>query len=162
MILENKYFLGLKCLHTSIFIMIKSYYNLSAIFITIIVTLIYSNKFYSYWLTLDHFISRQPAIVLVPPSQALKNLTSSLWQTESPDNPIILHMFNNNTYTDFRTVNKHPLILSYVIWIIQQNQNVTKLICAKYDRENKPVKKSSIFSFFYLWNTFNITSSIIF
>ena len=36
-------------------------------------------------------------------------------QAESPDNSIIFHMFNNNTYTDFKTAYKHILILSYVI-----------------------------------------------
>ena len=29
-----------------------------------------------------------------------------------------MHMFNNNTYTDFRTVYKHFLIPSYVIQVI--------------------------------------------
>ena len=36
-------------------------------------------------------------------------------------------MFNNNTYTDFITAYKHILISSYVIQVIQPNQNVTKL-----------------------------------
>ena len=36
-------------------------------------------------------------------------------------------MFNNNTYTDFRTAYKHILIPSYIIQVIYQNQNVTKL-----------------------------------
>ena len=39
-------------------------------------------------------------------------------------------MFNNNTYTDFRTANKHVFTPSYVIHVIQvikHNQNVTKL-----------------------------------
>ena len=36
-----------------------------------------------------------------------------------------------NTFTDFNTANKH----------------VTKLNCVKYDKENRPVKKSFIFSF---------------
>ena len=39
----------------------------------------------------------------------------------------MLHMFHNNTYTDFRTAYKHVLIPSYFIQVIQQNQNVTKL-----------------------------------
>ena len=32
-----------------------------------------------------------------------------------PDNSNVLHMFNNNTYTDFRTDHKHFLIPSYII-----------------------------------------------
>ena len=36
-------------------------------------------------------------------------------------------MFNNNAYTDFRTACKYILIPSYVIQVIEQNQNVTKL-----------------------------------
>ena len=39
-------------------------------------------------------------------------------QTKSPDNSNVLHMFNNNTYTDFRTAYKHVLIPSYVIQVI--------------------------------------------
>ena len=35
-------------------------------------------------------------------------------------------MFNNNTYTDFRTTYKHNLVSSYAK-VIQQNQNVIKL-----------------------------------
>ena len=36
-------------------------------------------------------------------------------------------MFNNNTYTDFRTACQHILIPSYIIQVIYQNQNVTIL-----------------------------------
>ena len=36
-------------------------------------------------------------------------------------------MFNNNTFTDLRTADKHVLIYSYVIWVIYHNQNVPKL-----------------------------------
>ena len=43
---------------------------------------------------------------------------SSPKQTKSPDNSNMLHMFNNNTYTDFRTASKHVLIPSYVIGVI--------------------------------------------
>ena len=32
----------------------------------------------------------------------------------------MLNMFNNNTYTDFRTANKHILIPSYVIRVIKE------------------------------------------
>ena len=39
-------------------------------------------------------------------------------QAKSPDNSNILHMFNNNTYTDFRTAYKHILIPNYVIQVI--------------------------------------------
>ena len=53
-----------------------------------------------------------------------ENLHKSPRQTKSPDNSNILHMFNNNTDTDLRTAGKHP---SYVIEVIWQNQNVTKL-----------------------------------
>ena len=35
----------------------------------------------------------------------------------------MLHMFHTNIYTDFRKPYKN----SYVIWVNQQNQNVTKL-----------------------------------
>ena len=56
-------------------------------------------------------------------------------QTRSLDNSNILHMLNNNTYTDFRIANKHILIPSYVIPLIKQNQNVTKLLdCIKCDK----------------------------
>ena len=33
----------------------------------------------------------------------------------------------NNTYIDSRTASKYMLILSYVIQVIKQNQNITKL-----------------------------------
>ena len=39
-------------------------------------------------------------------------------QTKSPDISNMLHMFNNNTYTDFRTAYKQVLIPSYVIQVI--------------------------------------------
>ena len=35
--------------------------------------------------------------------------------TESPDNSDMLHMFNNSTYSDFRTAHKHVLIPSHII-----------------------------------------------
>ena len=41
------------------------------------------------------------------------------------------------TYTDFRKANKHILIPSYVIQVIQQNQYITKLNSIKCDKENK-------------------------
>ena len=65
------------------------------------------------------------AWVLIPPSkpqpsnffvpQALKNLISPPRETKSLDNSNMLHMFNNNTYTDFRTAYKHVLIPSYIV-----------------------------------------------
>ena len=56
----------------------------------------------------------KPAIFFVP--QALKNVISlPPRQTKSPDNSNVLHMFNKNTYTDFRTAYKHVLIPSYII-----------------------------------------------
>ena len=39
-------------------------------------------------------------------------------QTASPDKLNMLHMFNNNNYTDFRTAYKHVLIPNYVIQVI--------------------------------------------
>ena len=39
-------------------------------------------------------------------------------QAKIPDNCNVLYMFNNNTYTDFRTAYKHVLIPSYVIQMI--------------------------------------------
>ena len=39
-------------------------------------------------------------------------------QTKSPNNSNVLHMFINNTYTDFRTAYEHVLIPSYVIQVI--------------------------------------------
>ena len=50
--------------------------------------------------------------------QALKNLTSPIMQTKSPDNSNMLHMFNNNTYTDSRTAWTDVLFPSYVFGVI--------------------------------------------
>ena len=55
--------------------------------------------------------NQTPAISSVP--QALKNLISPPRQTGIPDNSNVLYMFNNNTYTDFRTAYKHVLIPNY-------------------------------------------------
>ena len=60
-------------------------------------------------------------------SQALKNLTSPPRQKTSTDHSNTLHMFNKNTYTDFRTAHKNILTPTYVIQVRQQNQNITKL-----------------------------------
>ena len=70
-------------------------------------------------------------------------------------------MFNSTTYADFRVANKHTSIPSYAIQVIQQKENVTKLNCMKCYKENKPVKKSLIFSFFNI-NTLNITFFLTF
>ena len=51
------------------------------------------------------------------PKEKLNN-KSIQRQTTSPDNSNMLHMFNNNIYTDFGTVYKHVLIPSYVIRVI--------------------------------------------
>ena len=45
-----------------------------------------------------------------PPRQ-WKLLIGPLRQTKSPDNFNTLNVFNNNTYTNFKTANKHMLIL---------------------------------------------------
>ena len=60
-----------------------------------------------------HLANHNQEIFSVP--QALKNLKSLPRQTESPNNSNVLHMFNNNTYTDFRTAYRHVLIPSYII-----------------------------------------------
>ena len=44
-----------------------------------------------------------------------EKITSPSRQTETPDNLNMLHMFNNNTYTDFRTAYKGVIIPSYGI-----------------------------------------------
>ena len=49
------------------------------------------------------------------PSQAVKNVISPRRQTKSPENSYMLLMFNNNTYTGFRTAQKHILNPSYAI-----------------------------------------------
>ena len=52
-----------------------------------------------------------PAIFSVPPgTEKLKS-----YSRQSPDSSNMLHVFNNETYTDFRTANKHVLIPNYVI-----------------------------------------------
>ena len=39
-------------------------------------------------------------------------------QTKSPNNSNMLHMFNNNIYTDFRAAYKHVLFPSYITYVI--------------------------------------------
>ena len=56
-----------------------------------------------------------------------KDLTSLPRHTKSPDHSNMFHLFHNNTYSDFRRVYKHVLISSYIIRVICQNQNITKL-----------------------------------
>ena len=60
-----------------------------------------------------HLANHNQEIFSVP--QALKNLKSLPRQTKSPNNSNVLHMFNNNTYTDFRIAYRHVLIPSYII-----------------------------------------------
>ena len=70
----------------------------------------------SVWVLIPLPGNRNPEIFSPPPTpQTLKNLTSSARQTKSPDNSNMLHIFNNYTYTDFRTANKRILIPNYVI-----------------------------------------------
>ena len=69
--------------------------------------------------------NHNPAIFPVLPHTEKRN--KSPRQTKSSDNASILHMFNNDTYTDFIIAYKHILIPSYVIQVIEPNQNVTKL-----------------------------------
>lgn len=59
----------------------------------------------------------QPTNFLSP--QLPKNLTGPPRQTESPDNSSMLHMFKNNTYTDFGAVSKYVLIPGYVMQVIK-------------------------------------------
>ena len=67
----------------------------------------------------------QTSIFFSPPSTEEMNKTPQA--DKMPDNSNMLHMFNNNIFTDFRTAYKHILIPSYIIRLIYQNQNVTKL-----------------------------------
>ena len=50
--------------------------------------------------------------------QELKNLVSPHKHTKQPDNYNVLPMFNNKTYTDFKTAYKHVLIPNYVVQVI--------------------------------------------
>ena len=54
------------------------------------------------------YIYHSVSLCTDPPSkpQVLKNLSCPR-HTKSPDNSIVLLMFNNNTYIDFRTAYKH-------------------------------------------------------
>ena len=45
-----------------------------------------------------------PGYIFFLSPMAMKNLISPPRQTKSSDNFNVLHMFDNNTYTDFRTV----------------------------------------------------------
>ena len=94
-------------------------------------------------------------------SSRQENVTTPLRQTKSLDSFNILHMFNNNNYNDFKTANKHIFIPSFVVSVISQNPNVTKLNCTKCDKENQRVKKALISSFFTI-STMNILSSNVF
>ena len=57
--------------------------------------------------------NHNPAKISTP--QPSKTYQSPSRQTESPDNSM-LHMFHNNTYTDFRTAYKQVIIPSYIEW----------------------------------------------
>ena len=61
--------------------------------------------------------NHNPANFSVPPgTEKLNNPPPK--QTKSPDNSNMLHMFNRNTYTDFRATFKHVLVCSYVTRMI--------------------------------------------
>ena len=64
-----------------------------------------------------HSVKSQSNIFFLS-TQALNNLKSPPSQTKDHDNSNILHMFNNNSYTDFTTLYKHILIPGYVIQVI--------------------------------------------
>ena len=114
------------------------------------------------------------AWVLIPPYQtttwqfflslqALKKLTSPLMQTQNPDNSNMSFMFNNNTYSDFRTAYKHVLIPSYVIqWFnkTKMSQNYTLIGCLANTGQDQHLKLSPqrhVLQVFFL--TRNIVSS---
>ena len=60
------------------------------------------------WLKLTKVL----AWVLIPPSKPQpSNFFCPLRQTKSPDSSNTLNMFNNNIYTNFKTADKHMLIL---------------------------------------------------
>ena len=80
-----------------------------------------TEKDVSNWLTL---VNHNPTIFSVPPGT--EKLSKFPRQTKSHDNCNMFHMFNSKIYTDFRTVYNHVLIPSYVIEVIQQNQNIAK------------------------------------
>ena len=75
-------------------------------------------------------------------------------------------MFNNNTYYILvldTTTNKTCLNTYSCYLSNQQSQNVTKRISLKCDKENNPVKKSLLLSFyFFSINTLTKESSNIF
>ena len=56
--------------------------------------------------------NENPAISFVPPDNE-NILASHSRQTKSLDNSNTLNMFNNNTYTNFKTAYKHMLILRW-------------------------------------------------
>ena len=67
----------------------------------------------SAWVLTPPLANHNPVTYSVPP-----DTEKSLWQTKSPNNSIMVHMFNSNTYTDFRTTYKHVIILSYFVRVI--------------------------------------------
>ena len=56
----------------------------------------------------------QPSYFFYPPN--IEKLTKSPppKQTKSPENSNMLHMFNNNIYTDIKTAYKHDLLRSHL------------------------------------------------
>ena len=73
--------------------------------------------------------NHNPAISSSPPPETLENFLSPSRQTKSPDSSNVLHVFNNNTYTNFKNAYKHILIPSYIIWFnrTKMSQNLTLL-----------------------------------
>ena len=68
----------------------------------------------------------QPSYFFYPPD--IDKLTKSHppKQTKSPQNSNMLHMFNNNIYTDIKTAYKHDLIPSYFSDLTELKYHKTK------------------------------------
>ena len=62
--------------------------------------------------------NHNPAIFFAPPRHRETQQIPPSRQKKSPDNWNMLHMFNNNTYLDFRIANKHVLVPIYVNRVI--------------------------------------------
>ena len=61
--------------------------------------------------SLSLIANHNPANFSASPPPGTEKLNKSPRQTKNPDNSNMLHMFYNNTYTDFRTAYKYVLIL---------------------------------------------------
>ena len=70
--------------------------------------------------------------VISSPSQALKVLTSPPGQTKSLDNSNTLKMFNNNTYTNFKTAETRL----YINEILSPMNESNSFNCRKLKRNN--------------------------